>query len=159
MADVQWETGLSVDNLEFITDTDVINLELGATWDIIDTQIVRVTATRLEDGVEIEVTDVGGTTTGIVYDGHTPVKGVDYFTQEDIADFEADVISDLRTTYIHEQLTATASWSIAHNLGKFPSVTIVDSGGSVVVGEVRYLDENTVSVVFAAPFSGRAYLN
>ena len=48
---------------------------------------------------------------------------------------------------------------IVHNLDKWPSVTIVDDAGNVVVGDVFYINKDTVRVVFNAEFSGRAYLN
>lgn len=61
--------------------------------------------------------------------------------------------------YTHVQGTAAAAWIIQHNLNTFPSVTVVDSAGSVVYGEVVYNNPNQVTVVFTAAFSGKAYLN
>lgn len=40
-----------------------------------------------------------------------------------------------------------------------PAVTVVDSAGTVVIGEVDYLDDNTVRLTFCAAFSGTAYFN
>jgi len=50
-------------------------------------------------------------------------------------------------------------WSINHKLSKFPSVTVVDSSGRVVYGDIVYIDMNNVTVEFSAAFSGTAYLN
>lgn len=61
--------------------------------------------------------------------------------------------------YEHNQTSASSSWPITHNLSKFPSVTVVDSGGSIVVGEVIYTNNNSLTVNFRASFSGTAYLN
>lgn len=61
--------------------------------------------------------------------------------------------------YEHNQTSASALWNITHNLGKFPSVTVVDSGNSVVVGEVEHITNNTLRILFRASFSGKAYLN
>lgn len=63
------------------------------------------------------------------------------------------------STYIHTQMTAAAQWMIPHNLGRFPSVTVADSAGSVVLGETEYLDRNTVRLTFSSAFAGHAYLN
>jgi hypothetical protein len=63
------------------------------------------------------------------------------------------------STYIHIQLSSSDSWNVKHNLGKYPSVSIVDSAGSLVIGDVYYMDENELYVVFSSPFSGKAYLN
>lgn len=62
-------------------------------------------------------------------------------------------------TYIHQQTVAADVWNIQHNMGKYPSVTVVDSGGNVVVGSVTYLNENSITATFAGAFSGTAYLN
>lgn len=61
--------------------------------------------------------------------------------------------------YTHTQLAAADTWSIEHNLGKFPAVTVVDSGGSTVIGEIDYIDENNLTITFQSAFGGRAYLN
>jgi len=60
--------------------------------------------------------------------------------------------------HVHNQGLASATWTISHSLGGRPSVTVVDSAGTVVVGEVQYSSDLQVVVSFAAPFSGYAYL-
>jgi hypothetical protein len=50
-------------------------------------------------------------------------------------------------------------WDIIHNLEKYPSVTVVNSAGVWVIGEVEYKDNNRLIVSFSSEFSGRAYLN
>jgi hypothetical protein len=62
-------------------------------------------------------------------------------------------------TYTHTQNSASATWTINHNLNCYPSVTIVDSAGSVVIGDVSYTNANTLVVTFVAAFGGKAYLN
>lgn len=62
-------------------------------------------------------------------------------------------------TYTHDQPTASYSWIINHNMNRYPSVTVVDSTGRTVEGEVRYISNNTIGIQFQAPFSGEAYLN
>lgn len=61
--------------------------------------------------------------------------------------------------FVFNQNVASNLWEISHNLNKFPSVSVVDSGNNIVIGEVVYIDENNLQVVFTAPFSGKAYLN
>lgn len=60
--------------------------------------------------------------------------------------------------YVHAQGTASSTWTITHPLGGRPSITIVDSAGTVVFGEVQYLSNTQIQVLFSAPFSGFAYL-
>lgn len=62
-------------------------------------------------------------------------------------------------TYIHKQSEASSKWTIEHNLGRNPSVTIVDSAGTEVYGDVQYVNDNVITVSFSAPFGGKAYLN
>jgi hypothetical protein len=62
-------------------------------------------------------------------------------------------------SYVHNQVTLSASWSVAHALGKFPSVSVVDTGGSVIIPNTQYIDANNVTLTFAAATSGKAYCN
>lgn len=59
----------------------------------------------------------------------------------------------------HRQNSAADVWTIDHELGKFPSVTVMDSAGDEVEGAVSYPSLARVVVRFSAPFSGSAYLN
>lgn len=61
--------------------------------------------------------------------------------------------------YVHSQLVASAVWIVAHGLDAFPSVTVVDSAGTVVQGDIVYLDTSTIRLTFSAPFGGAAYVN
>lgn len=63
------------------------------------------------------------------------------------------------TSYIHHQIVPSSTWTITHNLGKYPSVTVVDSSNNVVVGDIQYIDQNTVKIMFTTEFAGKAYLN
>jgi hypothetical protein len=61
--------------------------------------------------------------------------------------------------YTHHQTSASREWLVCHNLGKYPSVTVVDSAGSVVVGDIAYLNTEELIIRFTSEFSGRAFLN
>src|SRR4051812_5301207 len=77
----------------------------------------------------------------------------------DGAEWINDEAPESADTYIHVQSVASSSWTITHNLGRFPSVTIIDSGNSVVEGNREYIDSNTILLTFSGAFSGKAYLN
>ena len=62
-------------------------------------------------------------------------------------------------TYVFEQGIAAATWTIVHNLNKYPSVTVIDSAGDQVFANLNYVDENELVLDFGAEFSGKAYLN
>ena len=61
--------------------------------------------------------------------------------------------------YTHTQDVVSDIWTIQHNLNKMPSITVIDSAGSEVFGEIDYVDENNVTLTFTGAFSGKAYLN
>ena len=61
--------------------------------------------------------------------------------------------------YVHDQISPSDTWEIIHNLDKYPSVSVVDSAGSKVIGDVSYVSMNELIVHFSAGFSGKAYLN
>lgn len=66
--------------------------------------------------------------------------------------------SQFTLRHTHTQTSPSATWTITHSLGGKPSVTVVDSADSVVVGEVTYVDNETVRIEFSGAFSGYAYL-
>jgi hypothetical protein len=60
--------------------------------------------------------------------------------------------------FIHTQAVASSTWQITHALTGRPSVMVVDSAGTVVIGEIRYNSNTSITILFTAPFSGFAYL-
>ena len=60
--------------------------------------------------------------------------------------------------HVHTQGSAATTWTVVHTLGGRPSVTVVDSTGTVVVGDVTYNSDTQVTITFSAAFSGSAYL-
>ena len=70
---------------------------------------------------------------------------------------ELGIVNDKNFVYV--QATSSDIWEITHNLNKYPAVTVVDSGGSVVIGEIVYIDKNNIRITFASAFSGKAYFN
>jgi hypothetical protein len=70
-----------------------------------------------------------------------------------------DVNSLIDKHYAHNQSSASATWTITHNLNKFPSVTVVLSTGQKGYGDVTYVDENNLTISFTGAESGKAYMN
>jgi hypothetical protein len=62
-------------------------------------------------------------------------------------------------TFIHDQIASSLTWNIIHSLGRYPTVTIVDTSGNVVIGDIQYISDNQIILSFGAEFSGKAYLN
>lgn len=63
------------------------------------------------------------------------------------------------SAYTHSQTVADASWTIHHDLPYRPNVTVVDSAGTVLIADVRYLDDTTITVNHSWPTAGYAYLS
>jgi hypothetical protein len=51
------------------------------------------------------------------------------------------------------------TWDITHNLNKFPSITVVDTANTTVIGSYEYINKNRVILSFSDPFAGKAFLN
>jgi hypothetical protein len=64
-----------------------------------------------------------------------------------------------RVSYTHTQGSASNAWVINHNLGFKPNVTVVDSAGNIVEGEIAYTNTNSLTVSFQSAFSGTAYIS
>ena len=62
-------------------------------------------------------------------------------------------------TFIFTQAVADTVWNVNHNLGKFPSVSVVNNNNVVINGEITYIDNNNLTCTFSAGFAGTAYLN
>lgn len=113
---------------------------------------------EITPNAEINVSIIGSGAAGKDgTDGVTPIKGVDYFTSEEIQEIIIAVSND--ANYIHDQIASAKTWSITHNLNKFPAITVVDTAGSIVFGETSYINTNQIQITFSAEFSGKAYLN
>ncbi len=61
--------------------------------------------------------------------------------------------------FVFTQGVPSATWNITHNLGKFCSVTVVDTSKQIVIGDITYTNNNSLTITFSAPFSGEAFLN
>lgn len=78
-------------------------------------------------------------------------------TQYTIINFQVDAGDK---TFNFTQGAAASTWSITHNLGKYPSVSVVDTGDtSVLGGAVEYTNTNQLTITFSSSFAGKAFLN
>lgn len=68
-----------------------------------------------------------------------------------------DISGDKNFTYV--QGSPSSVWSVTHSLNKYPSVTVFDSSGKEVVGDVDYSSLNQVVLTFSSAFAGTATFN
>lgn len=62
-------------------------------------------------------------------------------------------------TYIHDQAVPSDTWVVEHNMGKFPSVTVIDSAGTQFMVQVEYNSRNKLTIYMNGSTTGKAYLN
>ena len=72
--------------------------------------------------------------------------------------------TSIGSTYTHSQTSSSDTWAITHNLARFPSVTVIDTGNTIIKGTVVYNSNNQLTVTFfssgsALATTGKAYLN
>lgn len=65
---------------------------------------------------------------------------------------------DAADAYVHTQSVAAATWTINHNLGFKPAVTVYSVGGLQVGAGVAHVSDNQTQISFAAPQAGSARL-
>lgn len=63
------------------------------------------------------------------------------------------------STFTYTQATPQITWTVAHNLDRFVSTTVVDTLGNKVEPDVKYVDSNIIQITFGTAFAGSAYLN
>lgn len=94
-----------------------------------------------------------GPASGVSYDNSTSGLSA---TNVQVA---IDVLSGTKATYYeHDQQVASNEWTITHNLGKMPSVTVIDSADTIVIGDTEFLTNNQLKISFTGAFTGKAYL-
>jgi hypothetical protein len=93
-----------------------------------------------------------GTSSNVVYSGG---EDGDVLVYDEIA----DEWSPRPLRYTHRQDVPSDTWTIEHNLGFKPQVSVVDSGDAVVVGDAAHLSDNVLTISFSAGFGGLAYLS
>lgn len=57
------------------------------------------------------------------------------------------------------QPTASAAWTINHNFGKKPNVSVYTVGGLEVWAEILHLSDNALQIAFDQPMAGFAILS
>jgi len=61
--------------------------------------------------------------------------------------------------YVHTQSVPSLTWSVTHNLNKYPSVTIYNSSNEEIEGMIIHTNINQTVIIFNAEFSGHAVFN
>lgn len=62
------------------------------------------------------------------------------------------------SSYEHTQAVVSSVWTVPHNLGYRPGVTVLTTGGLEVIADVLHLSADTLTITFLAPLAGTARL-
>jgi hypothetical protein len=81
----------------------------------------------------------------------------DITAQTDLWSYLSSLLA--QNNFVFDKPSASAVWVVTHNMGKFPSVSIVDTANDQVEGEVKYNSNNQLTITFTAAVAGKAYLN
>lgn len=76
-----------------------------------------------------------------------------------VSTVEVEDVNPASLSYTHIQGVASSTWVVVHNLGWYPNVTVQDSAGSTVEGDITYNSKVKLTITFSGAFSGRAYLS
>lgn len=74
--------------------------------------------------------------------------------------YQTNVVSNGNNAFAFTQSDASDVWQINHNLGFNPNVTILDSNGVTIEGDVRYtINNQQVTIYFSQAIIGQAFLS
>lgn len=110
-----------------------------------------------------EVATVAGTVTVVQGDvttlsgGVAQVQGDIAAVSEMVGAIQSESVTD--RYFLHNQIVASQTWIITHNMAKNPAITVIDSSGNRLEGNWTYDSINQVTLQFSAPCNGHAYLS
>lgn len=81
------------------------------------------------------------------------------YSSADSAYLPINETSSAFENYTHTVTEPEAVWVINHNLGKYPSVMVIDSTLTQVFGTIQFIDLNSLRITFSSPIMGIASLN
>tara|TARA_B100000614_G_scaffold262903_1_gene299873 strand:- start:42383 stop:43336 length:954 start_codon:yes stop_codon:yes gene_type:complete len=65
----------------------------------------------------------------------------------------------LNSSFQYDQGVGASTWTIDHNLNRYPTITVLSSSGFQIEPEVEYVNLNRVTLRFSPAASGTAYMN
>ena len=85
--------------------------------------------------------------------GSSTIQALQYYS------IQIDEVEGFDSHFEFTQGTPATTWDITHNLDKFPSITVVDTANTTVIGSYEYITKNRVILSFSNQFAGKAFLN
>jgi hypothetical protein len=116
----------------------------GTTWDVVVT--TQITGPQGPKGDVGEGVPAGGTVNQVL-------------SKSSDGDYDTVWATPAPLSYIHSQATLSNTWTITHNLGFYPNVTVKDNFDNIVEGYITYNNTSTLTIQFSYALSGIAYLS
>jgi len=85
--------------------------------------------------------------------GNATLQALQYYS------IQIDEVEGFDSHFEFTQGVPATTWDITHNLDKFPSITVVDTANTTVMGSYEYVTRNRVILSFSSQFAGKAFLN
>jgi hypothetical protein len=85
--------------------------------------------------------------------GSSTIQALQYYS------IQIDEVEGFDSHFEFTQGVPSTTWDITHNLDKFPSISVVDTANTLVVGSYEYINKNRVILSFSTAFAGKAFLN
>ena len=85
--------------------------------------------------------------------GNSVLTALQYYS------IQIDSVENADKHFEFTQGTPSTQWDIVHNLDKFPSISVVDTADTTVIGSYEYITKNRVILNFSDAFAGKAFLN
>ncbi len=85
--------------------------------------------------------------------GNATLQALQYYS------IQIDEVEGFDSHFEFIQGVPATTWDITHNLDKFPSITVVDTADTTVIGSYEYVTKDRVVLNFSDAFAGKAFLN
>ena len=154
----------SISNL-LITSKDVAGIDLSSYYDsLVDSRvIIQKSGDPSKFGIYNWLSSTSSSKFPNVYDislyhvfGNSSLENESNYL---ISLLQYDYLAATDKHFEFTQASPSITWTVNHDLNKFPSVTVVDSAGTQVFGDVDHTDNDNLTITFINQFSGKAYLN
>lgn len=140
----------------------ILTIEKTDTQGLIDTYTITYsdstyTTFQIKNGENGGLSASGGTMTGPLILSGDPTLPNEAVTKNYV---DAKLIALAKDAgFVYHSEIPQKTWSIAHNLGKYCSVTVVDDSKNVIYPDINYVNENEIQVSATSELTGYVFCN
>lgn len=135
----------TIDAVDVNTVQDVSNIIVGIYSGVTNIDVSDDAPTL---DVNVSISDIAIPVTSV--NGKTGAVVIDY------PDIGSNPVNHVK--YEHTQASISSTWTINHNLGFFPNVTVLDNSNRILETYIEYNNINTATIIMNSAASGKAFL-